>query len=99
MSNLIFIIMFLTAFNSLTGVLVFIGILFFLLILYGFAGELIEKNSINRIPNPQKREYVRNHYKKYGELPSHRDEGPQVLFITIIFTILIIGVSIVFFVV
>lgn len=91
--------MFLTAFNSLTGVLVFIGILFFILILYGFAGECIEKNSINKISNPQKRQYVRNYYKEHGDTPSHRDEGPQVLFITIIFTILIIGVSIVFFVV
>lgn len=100
MSNLIFIIMVLTASISLTGVLVFIGILFFILILYGFAGECIEKNSINKISNPQKREYVRNYYKKYGDTPSHPyDEGPQVLFITIIFTILIIGVSIVFFVV
>ena len=92
--------MFLTAFNSLSGVLVFIGILIFILILFGFAGECIEKNSINKISNPQKREYVRNYYKEHGDTPSHPyDEGGQVLIVGIIALILIIGVSVVFFVV
>lgn len=90
--------MFLTAFNSLTGVLVFIGILFFILILYGFAGEYIGKSQINKISDPGKREYVRNYYKKYGDTPSHPyDEGGQVLLLTIIALILVIGVSVVFF--
>ena len=100
MSNLIFIIMVLTASISLTGVLVFIGVMFLILILFGFAGNCIEKNSINKISDPEKRKYSRNYYEEHGYAPYKDSEMVgQAQLLGLITLILTIGIIVVFFIV
>lgn len=90
--------MFLTAFNSLTGVLAFIGIMFFIIILFGFAGQCIEKNSINKISDPEKRKYARDYYEEHNCSPYKTSETfGQAQLIGLITLIVAIGVIVVFF--
>ena len=92
--------MFLAAFNSLSGVLVFIGILIFILILYGFAGECIEKTQSTKFQTHKNASMFAIIIKSTAtHLLILMMRADRFCLSLLFFTILIIGVSTVFFVV